>query len=191
MESYMQHYSEEERRIDDLILRASLDLGLRCNYRLESITPVIHVHNLKEAVSFYEQKLGFMKTSLEERPLNKFMFRDDVELVLRLHRNRTINKSTGYYFIVSTNVEALYAEYRARGVTFLRPLANTKWEGKGFEVKDISGNTLRYSNLEAVCRTRPACQAYPAWFHHIRRSHQPGCRLARAGDAPRGVSLYL
>ncbi len=147
MESYMQHYSEEERKIDDLIPRASLGLDLRCYYRLKSITPVIHVHNLREAVSFYEQKLGFMKTPLEEKPLDKFVFRDDVELVLRSSRNRAINKSTGYYFIVSTNVEALYAEYRARGVTFLRPLANTRWEGKGFEVKDISGNTLRFGNI--------------------------------------------
>jgi uncharacterized glyoxalase superfamily protein PhnB len=75
------------------------------------------------------------------------MFRDDVELVLRSHRNRAVNKSTGNYYIGSTNVEALYAEYRARGVTFLKPLANTKWEGRGFEVKDISGNTLRFGEV--------------------------------------------
>jgi uncharacterized glyoxalase superfamily protein PhnB len=137
-------YSDEEREIDDLILRLSLGWG-PLNYRLKSITPVIYVHNLIEAISFYEEKLGFMKTPLDEKPLNKFMYRDEAELILC--STNSIDKSTGYYYMGCSNIDALYAEYQSRNVNFLMQLTNTEWEGKGFKVKDISGNTLHFSDI--------------------------------------------
>ena len=46
------------------------------------------------------------------------------------------------------DADALYAEYAAKGVEFVRELANTPWHSREFVVKDCDGRLLAFgSNL--------------------------------------------
>jgi hypothetical protein len=48
-------------------------------------------------------------------------------------------------------VDALHAEYAARGVAFTRELANTPWHSREFVVKDCDGRLLALgSNLKSA-----------------------------------------
>jgi uncharacterized glyoxalase superfamily protein PhnB len=47
-------------------------------------------------------------------------------------------------YIVTDGVDALYAEYSARGVEFTRELANTAWQTREFVVKDCDGRLLAF-----------------------------------------------
>ena len=42
------------------------------------------------------------------------------------------------------DVDALYAEYSARGVEFTRPLGDTAWHSREFVVKDCDGRLLAF-----------------------------------------------
>ena len=43
------------------------------------------------------------------------------------------------------DIEALYREYEARGVTFFQPLKDEPWGARDFIVSDIDGNLLLFA----------------------------------------------
>ena len=51
-------------------------------------------------------------------------------------------------YISVEDPDALYAEYTAKGLEFVRELANTPWHSREFVVKDCDGRLLAFgSNL--------------------------------------------
>ena len=43
------------------------------------------------------------------------------------------------------DIEALYREYEARGVTFFQPLKGEPWGARDFIVSDLDGNLLLFA----------------------------------------------
>jgi uncharacterized glyoxalase superfamily protein PhnB len=51
-------------------------------------------------------------------------------------------------YLLVDDVDALHAEYAAKGVEFTRKLGDTPWQSRGFVVRDCDGRLLAFgSNL--------------------------------------------
>ena len=122
---------------------------------LERIYPFFIVDNLAESIEFYDQKLGF-KTDLlvpEDDPFFGIVSRDDVRILLKqiteyIHPvpNHTRHEWARWdAFILTSDPDALFAEYQSRGLEFHEPLADTDDGLRAFELKDRDGYVLCFA----------------------------------------------
>jgi uncharacterized glyoxalase superfamily protein PhnB len=51
-------------------------------------------------------------------------------------------RATLTFYLFVDDVDALYAEYAARGVEFTRDLGNTAWHSREFVLRDCDGRLL-------------------------------------------------
>lgn len=99
--------------------------------------PVINVH---AAVAFYVQKLGF--SELFDYGDYAGVKRDEFELHLWECSDRYLAENTACR-VNTTDIEALYAEYRAVGVVHPNGSLETKpWGLKEFVILDLDGNGI-------------------------------------------------
>ena len=119
---------------------------------LEEIAPFFIVENLAASVDFYNQKLGFETDLLvpEEDPFIGIVCRDNVRIILKhiiedIHPvpNHTRHEWARWdAFILTSDPDALYAEYQSRGLAFHETLADTEDGLRAFELKDHDGYVL-------------------------------------------------
>ena len=119
---------------------------------LEEIAPFFIVENLAASVDFYNQKLGFETDILvpEEDPFFGIVSRDDVRILLKhitddIHPvpNHTRHEWARWdAFILTSDPDALFAEFQSRGLAFHEPLADTDDGLRAFELKDHDGYIL-------------------------------------------------
>ena len=113
---------------------------------LERIYPFFIVKNLSESIDFYNQKLGFETDMLvpEEDPFFGIVSRDTVRILLK-HITEYIHPAPNHTrhewarwdaFILVSDPDALFAEYRSRGLAFHETLADTSDGLRAFELKD-------------------------------------------------------
>ncbi len=122
------------------------------NSTLESISPFFIVKNLAEAIDFYNRKLGFETDLLvpEEDPFFGIMGRDNVQIFLKEIAEDTppVPNHTRHEwarwdaFVLSSDPDALFAEFQARGLEFHETLADTSEGLRAFELKDHDGYVL-------------------------------------------------
>lgn len=122
---------------------------------LERIYPFFIVDNLAESIEFYNQKLGF-KTDLlvpEDDPFFGIVCRDNVRILLKqiteyIHPapNHTRHAWARWdAFILTSDPDALFAEYQSRGLEFHEPLADTDDGLRAFELQDHDGYVLCFA----------------------------------------------
>ncbi len=122
------------------------------NSTLESISPFFIVKNLAESIDFYNRKLGFETDLLvpEEDPFFGIMGRDNVQIFLKEIAEDTppVPNNTRHQwarwdaFVLSSDPDALFAEFQARGLEFHETLADTSEGLRAFELKDHDGYVL-------------------------------------------------
>jgi Glyoxalase/Bleomycin resistance protein/Dioxygenase superfamily len=98
--------------------------------------------DISEAVTFYEQKLGFARTFMLDDYAG--VARGLVEIHLWRCADRYIAENTACRVDVE-GIEALYEEYRLRGV--IHPngaLETTPWGAKEFTILDLDGNGITF-----------------------------------------------
>ena len=119
---------------------------------LERIYPFFIVKNLAESIDFYNQKLGFETDMLvpEEDPFFGIVSRDNVRILLK-HITKHIHPAPNHTrhewarwdaFILVSDPDVLFAEYRSRGLEFHETLADTSDNLRAFELKDHDGYVL-------------------------------------------------
>ena len=119
---------------------------------LKSISPFFIVKTLAESVDFYNRKLGFGTDLLipEEDPFFGIVGRgrahiflkeiaEDVPPVPNCTRHEWARWDA---FVHSSDPDALFAEYKARGLEFHETLADTSDGLRAFELKDRDGYVL-------------------------------------------------
>ena len=119
---------------------------------LKEIAPFFIVKNLAASIDFYNQKLGF-ETDLvvpEDDPFFGIVSRDSVRILLK-HITEFIHPVPNYTrhewarwdaFIWVSDPDALFAEFKSRGLEFHEPLADTDDGLRAFELKDHDGYVL-------------------------------------------------
>jgi len=121
---------------------------------IRQIAPVFFTMDIPGTLAYYKDKLGFecLGTWMDP-PVYAIVARDEHPIHFRCAAPPTANPDKyadelleAYLFV--EDADALYAEYAARGVEFVRELGNMAWNCREFVVKDCDGRLLAFgSNL--------------------------------------------
>jgi predicted lactoylglutathione lyase len=110
----------------------------------ERATPVLPSQDLHKTAAFYEQKLGFKPAVLYDQEGYLVIERDNITLHFFHAKEFDPTKDAGVCYIYVSQVEALYQEYLAAGVTHPNGrLEHTPWNMYEFVVLDLDNNLLR------------------------------------------------
>ena len=119
---------------------------------LKSARPVIFVSNVQATAAFFRDKLGFAIDFLHGHPpFYGSVSRDGACLHLRFVHEPAftpgIREQEGLLsgFLEVENVQALFAEYKAAGVTFVQPLRKEPWGASAFIALDPDGNWICFA----------------------------------------------
>src|SRR5688572_15703809 len=117
---------------------------------IRQIAPQFLTTDIPATLDYYRNKLGFECVSTwHDPPVYAIVARDLHAIHFRLAQPPIPNPHKyseelldAYLFV--EDVDALYAEYAARGVEFTRDLADTPWDSREFVVKDGDGRLLAF-----------------------------------------------
>ena len=117
---------------------------------IRQIAPQFFTTNIPATLAYYKDKLGFECLSTwGEPPVYAIVARDRRAIHFRRAEPPTASPDKyadelldAYLFI--EDADALYAEYAAHGVEFIRGLANMPWRSREFVVKDCDGRLLAF-----------------------------------------------
>ena len=121
---------------------------------IRQIVPVFFTLNIPATLAYYQDKLGFeCLGKWQDPPVYAIVARDGQPFHFRCAEAPTPNPDKypdelldAYVFV--EDADALYGEYKARGVEIVRALANMPWGCREFVVKDCDGRLLAFgSNL--------------------------------------------
>jgi len=117
---------------------------------IRRIAPQFFTTDIPGTLAYYEGKLGFKCLGTwQEPPVYAIAARDEQAIHFRCAEPPTANPDKYSdelldAYIAIEDVDALYAEYAARGVEFTRELGNTPWQSREFVVKDCDGRLLAF-----------------------------------------------
>ena len=117
---------------------------------LKSAVPEIHVSRSLDARTFYTDKLGFecvnswRPDEASEDPCYMGFVRDDVRLHVTSFRDGVLGTSV---YVYVDDVDALHAEFVARGVQNMTAVVDQTWGTREFGVTDPDRNKLRFGEL--------------------------------------------
>jgi uncharacterized glyoxalase superfamily protein PhnB len=161
MSSPRQRRAEKPRRIDRRHRRhydATLEIERHHNAaasRLGRAIPIVFVADVRASAAYYRDSLGFSIDFLHgEPPFYGSVSRDGACLHVKFvhapvfsvgpdDRDRFIS-----VFVDVDNVDALFAEYVASGVTITQRLQTEDWGGRDFIVRDPDGNMICFAGRE-------------------------------------------
>ena len=117
---------------------------------IRQIAPQFFTTDIPATLAYYHDKLGFQCLGTwQDPPVYAIVARDQHAIHFRCAQLPAANPNKysdelldAYLFIEDADV--LYAEYAARGVEFVRGLANTPWHCREFVVKDCDGRLLAF-----------------------------------------------
>jgi len=119
---------------------------------ITSIAPFFIVRDVAPTLAFYRERLGFEVAYLAppEDPFFAIVRRDGVELFVKaiaedvppLPNWRRHPWAAWDAFVHAPDPDGLAAELASRGVSFRKPLEDTKDNLRGFEVEDPDGYVL-------------------------------------------------
>jgi uncharacterized glyoxalase superfamily protein PhnB len=108
-------------------------------FRVESLVPVLHAHDVARAIAYYRDVLGFTVD---------FTWRDPpvyAGLTLGaagLHLSSRGSPAPAAICIFCTGLDALFAKLSASGARVARPISTEPYGMREFEVTDIHGHRL-------------------------------------------------
>ena len=120
-----------------------------------SAEPQLFVADITSSCAFFAEKLGFAVVfTYGEPPFYAQVTRGGASLTLRhvdapvidpVLRDREELLSGSLTVATRADIEALFREYQASGVTFFQALKDEPWGAKDFIVRDIDGNLLLFA----------------------------------------------
>jgi uncharacterized glyoxalase superfamily protein PhnB len=119
---------------------------------IHQIAPQFFSVDIPGTLAYYKEKLGFeCLGTWQDPPVYAIIARNDGAIHFRCAEPPAANPEKyadellDAYLRVE-DVDALYAEYAAKGVEFTRELANTPWHTREFVVKDCDGRLLAFGS---------------------------------------------
>ena len=122
---------------------------------LASITPFFIVKNLQVSIAYYIERLGFQldfQGPGDDRPYYAGLSRDGVGVMLKAilpdvlpQPNHTRHEWARWdAYIITLDPDALFDEFRLRGVSFVKELSFIDEGLWGFEITDADGYVLAF-----------------------------------------------
>jgi uncharacterized glyoxalase superfamily protein PhnB len=122
-----------------------------CPLFLKKVMPILLVRDVTNCATFFQQKLGFEIDFLHGLPpFYGAVSRDGVCLHIRyvqqpfFEQAAVQEESLICASIEVSNVQALFREFKARGVEFAQTLTKQAWGGTDFHVRDPDGNVISF-----------------------------------------------
>ena len=117
---------------------------------IRQIAPVFFTMDIARTLAYYQDKLGFeCQGTWLDPPVYAIVARDGHAIHFRCEEPPTANPEKyaeelldAYLFVA--DADALYAEYVAKGVEFVRGLGDMPWHCREFVVKDCDGRLLAF-----------------------------------------------
>lgn len=117
---------------------------------IRQIAPVFFTMDIPRTLAYYKEKLGFecLGTWLDP-PVYAIVARDEHSIHFRCAPPPTANPDKYAdelldAYISVEEVDALYADFKAKDVEFTRELADTLWQSREFVVKDCDRRLLAF-----------------------------------------------
>jgi uncharacterized glyoxalase superfamily protein PhnB len=117
---------------------------------IRQIAPVFFTLDIPRTLAYYRDKLGFKCLGTwHDPPVHAIVARDQHAIHFRCadppmaNPNKYLDELLDSYLFVE-DADALYAEYAARGVEFVRGLSHIPWNCREFVVKDCDGRLLAF-----------------------------------------------
>lgn len=110
---------------------------------LSRIAPEIPVSNLRAAIEYYEEKLGFK--SVMEMPGGDYAIIERDEIAIHLFHDNTRSPSPVGVHIFTHELDELYAELQQRGARLSQQIMRKPWGNRDFRVSDHSGNEIKFT----------------------------------------------
>ena len=130
-----------------------------CPPLLKNIIPILFVRDVKATATFFQAKLGFAIDFLHGLPpFYGAVSRDGIRLHLRFVARPFFAKAAAeekgliLASIEVANVQALFEEFKARGVDFAQKLKKQAWGGTDFQVRDPDGNVISFVTYSSAVR---------------------------------------
>jgi uncharacterized glyoxalase superfamily protein PhnB len=127
--------------------------------KLFTIAPYFIVDDIFASAAFYRDKLGFQYNRVwGEPPQFVIVHRDNVEIMLKSvgspghsRPNHTVYRDAPWdAYIRVKDADALYDEYRSRGVKITRQIEDEPYGCRDFDIEDNSGYILGFGhNIES------------------------------------------
>jgi len=120
---------------------------------IRSTVPILHVRRIEAAEAFYCGLLGFRVAFSvpvhDDRPDPGYLglTRDGVELHVSSYPGDGVGWGAAYFRV--EDVDALHAEFVAKGAPIPDEPADTTWGTRELYVRDPDGNSLRFGQSSA------------------------------------------
>jgi predicted enzyme related to lactoylglutathione lyase len=113
---------------------------------LQKVSPTLHVTDMRRTLSFFEGSLGFRCTFKVHDELHPeipyaIVERDDVAIHLQLRDGAA---GTSSCYITVDDADAVWAQVQKAGVRVLRPIEDSSYGMRDFNIADPDGNTLGF-----------------------------------------------
>jgi len=117
---------------------------------IRQIAPQFFTRDIPGTLVYYREKLGFeCLGTWQDPPVYAIVARDRHAIHFRCaepptpNPNKYSDELLDAYFLIE-DADALYVEYAARGVEFVREPADMPWRCREFVVKDSDGRLLAF-----------------------------------------------
>jgi len=124
------------------------------------ISPFFIVADIKAAVAFYVDKLGFevLHMGPEDKPFFAMVGRGNVTIMLKEIAddikpvpNHTRHEWASWdAYIFTQDPDLLFKEFQSNGITFRQPILNNSDGLRGFEVADADGYVLFFGRPQSL-----------------------------------------
>jgi predicted enzyme related to lactoylglutathione lyase len=116
---------------------------------LQQASPILYVADMRRALSFFEGSLAFrciFKVHDELHPEIPYAIveRDRVGIHLQL---REATAGTSSCYISVDDADSIWAEAQKAGARVLRPIENSSYGMRDFNIADPDGNSLGFGQL--------------------------------------------
>ena len=111
--------------------------------KLSRIAPEIPVSNMRGAIEYYEQKLGFRVAM--ETPHGDYAIVERDDVAIHLFQDDGRNHSRVAIHIFTHDLDELHAEILNRGARLSQGIVQKPWGNRDFRVNDQSGNEIKFT----------------------------------------------
>jgi uncharacterized glyoxalase superfamily protein PhnB len=111
--------------------------------KLTRIAPEFPVANLRDAIEYYERKLGFRTVMRMPAGDYAVLERDDVAIHLFQREDRKLLPVGIHVF--ATDLDALWSELKANGAKIVQDIETKPWGNRDFRIRDDSGNEIKFT----------------------------------------------
>jgi uncharacterized glyoxalase superfamily protein PhnB len=110
--------------------------------RLSRIAPELPVADLRAALMYYRQRLGFEVAM--EMPDGEYAIVERDGVAIHLFRDDRNRSPIGMH-IFTPDIDELYREFQSRGALFSQQIERKPWGNREFRIEDEFGNELKFT----------------------------------------------